>query len=252
MVAILAQPFMPASMAKLLDLIGRRGRRPPVRRRGAAPRADAGEPASGAGADLPALCRGRGRDAGLSISIRSTHADRQSLPSRFSRFRRRARRGRCARPRGRRRAHDHDFDPDREIRRDRRAGRALIPRCSARSANIRKTSTRRRKRISIAWSRSQPIQNASALARPASIIITTARRATPPREFFAPISKPRAATGLPLVIHSRDADRDMAEILADEMGKGAFQGRAALLHLVAANWRRRDLRWGCRSPFPAF
>ena len=29
-------------------------------------------------------------------------------------------------------------------------------------------------------------------------------------------------TGLPLVIHSRDADDDMAEILSDETGKGAF------------------------------
>jgi len=29
-------------------------------------------------------------------------------------------------------------------------------------------------------------------------------------------------TGLPLVIHSRDADEDMIEILQDEMGKGAF------------------------------
>ena len=34
-------------------------------------------------------------------------------------------------------------------------------------------------------------------------------------------------TGLPLVIHSRDADEDMARILRDEMGKGAF---TALLH----------------------
>ncbi len=34
-------------------------------------------------------------------------------------------------------------------------------------------------------------------------------------------------TGLPLVIHSRDADDDMARILRDEMGKGAFK---ALLH----------------------
>ncbi len=31
-------------------------------------------------------------------------------------------------------------------------------------------------------------------------------------------------TGLPLVIHSRDADRDMAAILAEEMGKGPFKG----------------------------
>jgi len=34
-------------------------------------------------------------------------------------------------------------------------------------------------------------------------------------------------TGLPLVIHSRDADQDMADILTEEMGKGAF---AAVLH----------------------
>jgi TatD DNase family protein len=35
------------------------------------------------------------------------------------------------------------------------------------------------------------------------------------------------ATGLPLVIHSRDADDDMARILEEEMGKGAFK---AVLH----------------------
>ena len=35
------------------------------------------------------------------------------------------------------------------------------------------------------------------------------------------------ATGLPLVIHSRDADDDMARILEEEMGKGAF---GAVLH----------------------
>ena len=34
-------------------------------------------------------------------------------------------------------------------------------------------------------------------------------------------------SGLPLVIHSRDADEDMARILTDEMGKGAFK---AVLH----------------------
>lgn len=31
-------------------------------------------------------------------------------------------------------------------------------------------------------------------------------------------------TGLPLIVHTRDADMDMAEILEDEMGKGAFTG----------------------------
>jgi TatD DNase family protein len=32
------------------------------------------------------------------------------------------------------------------------------------------------------------------------------------------------ATGLPLVVHTRDADDDMAEILKDETAKGAFRG----------------------------
>ncbi len=38
-------------------------------------------------------------------------------------------------------------------------------------------------------------------------------------------------TGLPLVIHARDADADTARILVDEMGKGAFK---ALLHCFTA------------------
>ncbi|WP_299484134.1 TatD family hydrolase [uncultured Roseibium sp.] len=42
-------------------------------------------------------------------------------------------------------------------------------------------------------------------------------------------------TGLPLVIHSRDADQDMADILRDEMGKGEFPG---LLHCFSSG---RDL-----------
>ena len=46
------------------------------------------------------------------------------------------------------------------------------------------------------------------------------------RVFRTQIAAARA-TGLPLVIHSRDADADMAAILQEEMGKGAFK---ALLH----------------------
>ncbi|NVK36048.1 MAG: TatD family hydrolase [Rhodobacteraceae bacterium] len=42
-------------------------------------------------------------------------------------------------------------------------------------------------------------------------------------------------TGLPLVIHSRDADEDMATILSEEMGKGTFP---ALLHCFSSG---RDL-----------
>jgi TatD DNase family protein len=43
------------------------------------------------------------------------------------------------------------------------------------------------------------------------------------------------ATGLPLVIHSRDADEDMARILEEEMGQGAF---GAVLHCFTGS---RDL-----------
>ncbi|WP_240624774.1 TatD family hydrolase [Aurantiacibacter odishensis] len=39
-------------------------------------------------------------------------------------------------------------------------------------------------------------------------------------------------TGLPLVIHTRDAEADTADILADEMGKGAFP---ALIHCFTAS-----------------
>jgi TatD DNase family protein len=41
-------------------------------------------------------------------------------------------------------------------------------------------------------------------------------------------------TGLPLVIHSRDADADMERILRDEMGKGTFK---ALLHCFTSSRR---------------
>ena len=57
-----------------------------------------------------------------------------------------------------------------------------------------------------------------------------------PREIAAQVFRTHIAaarkTGLPLVIHSRDADDDMAEILRDEMGKGAFK---ALLHCFTSS-----------------
>jgi TatD DNase family protein len=48
-------------------------------------------------------------------------------------------------------------------------------------------------------------------------------RAAQERNFRAHIAAARA-TGLPLVVHSRDADREMAAILAEEMRAGAFTG----------------------------
>jgi TatD DNase family protein len=40
------------------------------------------------------------------------------------------------------------------------------------------------------------------------------------------------ATGLPLIVHTRDAEEDTAAILADEMGKGAFPG---VIHCFTAS-----------------
>ena len=50
-------------------------------------------------------------------------------------------------------------------------------------------------------------------------------------------------TGLPLIVHTRDADDDTADILADEMGKGAFP---ALIHCftASAEFGRRVLNLG--------
>lgn len=55
-------------------------------------------------------------------------------------------------------------------------------------------------------------------------------------------------TQLPLVIHARDADDDVAAILTDEMGKGAFQ---AVLHCFSSGIElaRRGVELGCYVSF---
>jgi TatD DNase family protein len=55
------------------------------------------------------------------------------------------------------------------------------------------------------------------------------------------------ATGLPIIIHTRDAEEDTAAILAEEMGKGAFP---ALIHCFTASAdfaRYRAGIWGSIS-----
>ena len=73
-------------------------------------------------------------------------------------------------------------------------------------------------------------QSASPSARPASTTITSARRKRRSAG-FAPTS-PRPASGLPLVIHSRDSDADMADILEQEHAKSPFK---ALLHCFTSS-----------------
>lgn len=51
------------------------------------------------------------------------------------------------------------------------------------------------------------------------------------RNFRSHIAAARE-TGLPLIVHTRDADEDMAQILDEEMGKGAFPG---LLHCFSSS-----------------
>ena len=81
-------------------------------------------------------------------------------------------------------------------------------------------------------------------ARRGSTITTTTRRATRRRRASAPTSRRRARRGLPLVIHTREADEDTARILEEEMGKGPF---SAVLHCYTggAELARRAVALGC-------
>ena len=83
--------------------------------------------------------------------------------------------------------------------------------------------------------RARVIQRSSRSARPGSTITTTTRpRDAQEQGFRAHIAAARE-TGLPLVIHSREADDDTARILEEETGKGAFP---AVLHCFTGG---RDL-----------
>ena len=83
------------------------------------------------------------------------------------------------------------------------------------------------------------IPRSSRSARPGSTIITTSRRATRRRQGFRTHIAAARKTGLPLVIHARDADDDIAAILEEETGKGAFP---FILHCFSSGRR------ACRGP----
>ena len=69
------------------------------------------------------------------------------------------------------------------------------------------------------------------------IIITNIRRVSPQiANFRAHIAAARQA-GLPLIVHTRDADDDTIAVLEDEMGKGAFTG---LIHCFTGTQRLAD------------
>ena len=57
---------------------------------------------------------------------------------------------------------------------------------------------------------------------------------------FRPHIDAARQTGLPIIIHSRDADEDMAEILREEMAKGTFPG---LLHCFSSDYALAETAW---------
>ncbi len=221
-VAILAQPFMPA--------VGGQAARPPGACRPTSARS--ARSAADSASRRARRCRRRRRCFRAMLSPRparphSLHAGRQPLPSRFSRLRGRARRRGGARPGGRRRPHGHHLDPGEAPRRGAGDRRALSRMSSARSARIRNSAHEE-----------LDITAADLVARtrhPKVVAIGEAgldyHYDDSPRDVAgAGLPQHIAAareTGLPLVIHSRDADDDMARILEEETGKGAFP---AVLH----------------------
>ena len=107
----------------------------------------------------------------------------------------------------------------------------------ARSGRIRITRTKSKsRRPSLSSSRS--IRNASGLAKPdLDYHYDYAPHDLAARVFRTHIAAARQS-GLPLVIHARDADADVAAILEDEMGKGAFK---AVLHCFTSSRRLAEI-----------
>ena len=239
-VAILAQPFMPASAGKLLDLLGVPAGRAAVRRarrRHSASRAGTTLPAPSAG--VPALCRARG-----AARPHNVHARRQPLPSRFSRLRGRARRRRGARPRRRHRAHGHDLDAG--ARHARAAGhrRALSRRLLlGRHPSASRPRGARHHAPPIS-SRARAIPRWWRSARPGSTITTTTARATRRSRASAPTSRPRARPACRWSSIRATPTPTWRASCEEETGKGAFP---AVLHCFTGGPRARRARDRARA-----
>ena len=201
----------------------------------AARRIAAGTALPAPSAGLSSLCRQRSERVELGPML-----DRQPLPSRFSRFRRRARcRGRRARAAagvGRMVTISTRVQTHAEVLGDRRALSTMSIAPSARIRTMRQEEPM-----------SRPTSSSRCARHPKVVAIgeagldyhyDSAPRDGAGRGFRNHIAAARA-TGLPLVIHARDADDDMAAILEDEMGKGAFP---AVLHCFTGGARTRAAR----------
>ena len=82
------------------------------------------------------------------------------------------------------------------------------------------------------WSSAPRIRASSGSAKAASIIITTIATATASSASFRAHIAAARETGLPIVVHTRDAEEDTAAILREEMGKGAYPG---VIHCFTAS-----------------
>src|SRR6201994_4063204 len=119
---------------------------------------------------------------------------------------------------------------------------------SARSARIRIMRTRSsisRSRIS---SRAPVTRRSSLSAKRVSTITINLVPRGPRGKGFPRHTAAAGETGLPLVIHTREADEDAARILEDEMGKGAF---TAVLHCYTGgpDLARRAIELGLSISF---
>jgi hypothetical protein len=234
--------FMPASAGKLLDLL-------------AVPEASAvfSFSAASTASRRRKSCRRRRRCSRATSSRRARngmqrHADRQPLPSRFSRFR-------------------HELDA--VVARARAAGIARMvtistrvplaallaiaerfPTSIARSARIRITPMKRLDHRPPIWSAARGIPRSSRLAKPGSIITTTTRRARRRSAASAPTSPPRARPGCRWSFIPARPTTTPRAFSKKKQGRGL----PAVLHCFTGgpSWRAGPSRSGSSSLSPAF
>ena len=239
---------MPASAAKLLDLLAVPADERDFAALGGAAAAGARHGAAGARAGVSRAMSSR-KPAQARMS---RHAGRQPLPSRFPRLRRRARRAwwRAREAAGVGRMVTISTRV-RQLRRGARHRRALSATSSARSARIRTTPTRSSTSRADDWSRARSHPKVVAIGEAGlDYHYDNIPRDAQEQGFRTHIAAARE-TGLPLVIHAREADDDMARILRGGNGEGGLPGRAALLHRRAASWPRRASSSASTSRSPA-
>ena len=129
--------------------------------------------------------------------------------------------------------------------------RGANPTSSSRSARIRIRPTRSRKRASSSSSRSSTHPKCVGIGEAGlDYHYDRAPRDVAARVFRTHIAAARE-TGLPLVIHARDADEDVAAILQGRDGEGARSRPCSIASRRRGCWPRPGSRSACTSRSPA-